>query len=96
MITPLEQLTQPLKLRPLVVWFAQEMERVLQENDFKHGWQTMSNDSIYDRQKDELRELGLALASGHANLIINKAVDVANFCAFMAWNEHRKGVRYET
>ena len=77
-----------LKLRPLVRWWAQQMERVLRENNDKRGWQSMPNWEIYRRMTEEFSEITQAMAGYHGNLI-DELVDLANFAAFMAWNNRQ-------
>lgn len=74
--------------RPLVRWFAQQMERKLRLNDHKHGWQSMSNPSIRERIAQELDEVDAVLAFSPPSPIrlVDECADVANFLAFMAWN----------
>lgn len=87
---------KPLKLRPAVERFAQEMERVLRENDYKGSVTNVRCDVAVDRLWDEVRELDRA-AYGHVNIsstkeecgaIRKEAVDVANF-ALMVWHSAR-------
>lgn len=49
------------QVRPEVHRFALYMEHVLRENDFKGGWQSMTNEQLLARLKEEVKELGLAL-----------------------------------
>lgn len=81
-----------MKIRKAVMEFAEAMERVLRENDYKGKPEDCPLDTAVDRLWDELRELDRA-AYGHVNIdttderleeIRGEAVDVANF-ALMAW-----------
>ena len=73
-------------VRPVVQWFAQEMERVLKQNDHKSGWQDMSLTEIMARLREESLELAIEVRRNdlNAGAIVKEAVDVANFCMFMA------------
>lgn len=70
--------------RPLVRWFAGEMEKRLKENDHKSGWNHMEKWEIHQRLAEEMEELTQALA--HGGDPIQECADIANFCAFLAWN----------
>lgn len=81
-----------MKIRPIVMAFAEAMEKVLRENDYKGKPEDCPLDTAVDRLHDELRELDRE-AYGHPNIgtteeelekIRSEAVDVANF-AMMAW-----------
>ena len=79
-------------IRPELLKFAEAMEVVLQENDYKGSVTTVPCDVAVERLWDEMRELDRA-AWGHISIITQsgerkriqkEAVDVANF-ALMAW-----------
>lgn len=81
-----------MKIRPAVMRFAEEMEKILRENDYKGRPEDCPLDTAVDRMFDEVRELDRA-ACGHPNInttdeelaeIRREAVDVANF-ALMAY-----------
>lgn len=81
-----------MKIRPAVMVFAEAMEKVLRENDYKGKPEECPLDTAVDRLFDEVRELDRE-AYGHPNInttdeelekIRREAVDVANF-ALMAW-----------
>lgn len=82
-----------MKIRPCVMKFAEVMERVLRENDYKGKPEDCPLGTAVDRLFDEVRELDRE-AHGHPNIdttdeelekIRREAVDVANF-ALMAWH----------
>lgn len=86
-----------MRIRKVVMDFAEAMERVLRENDYKGKPEDCPLDTAVDRLYDELRELDKA-AHGHPNVdttseeiaeIEKEAVDVANF-ALMAWCAFRR------
>jgi hypothetical protein len=87
---------KPLKLRPAVERFAQEMERILRENDHKGSVTNLRCDVAMEGLWLEMRELDRA-SWGHVNIsttrvergaIQKEAVDVANF-ALMVWHSAR-------
>ena len=74
--------TRRLKLRPCVEWFAQQMERVLRQNDYKGGWDDMEFEDLMERlreETEELEECGL-----HTRKAVKEAADVANFAMMIA------------
>lgn len=75
-----------MKPRPEVQWFAEEMERVLQRNDHKGGWQSMGHWEIHQRISEEFGEVTRTLAGAEGGSLLDELVDVANFCMFMADN----------
>lgn len=83
--------------RSVVQWFAQEMERKLQENDYKGGWQGESPFRFANRIHDEWGELADALFRFHtkpsnADAVIAECADIANF-ALMIADIVRQGVK---
>lgn len=81
---------QSLVERPLVRWFAQQMERVLRENDHKQGCDKMDHWEIHWRISEEYEELTQVLSGARDGNAIDEAVDVANFCAFLAYNLYQR------
>jgi NTP pyrophosphatase (non-canonical NTP hydrolase) len=71
-------------LRPPVAWFANEMERQLQANDHKTGWDHMAARQLLNRLKQETIELERAIESGKN--VAEEAADVANFAMMIADN----------
>ena len=88
-----QQIDALLSPRPLVSWWAQQMERVLRRNDFKRGWEQMRHWAIHKRLVLELEELTQALAGTSDANLIDELVDISNYCAFMAWNLTHSEVR---
>lgn len=71
-----------LKLRPCLEWFAQQMEHVLRQNDYKGGWDDMAFEDLMERLREETEELeGCGL---HTCKAVKEAVDVANFAMMIA------------
>jgi NTP pyrophosphatase (non-canonical NTP hydrolase) len=74
-------------IRPEVKWFSGQMEQVLQENDYKSGWENCSKLWLYWRVLGETEELRNALyptSKADPELIIKECVDVANFAMMIA------------
>ena len=76
-----------------VMWFASEMCSVLDsdKNRYKGGWEDMSNEEILKRIDNEVAELKQVCScrvrdDRHRRRLIREAVDVANFCMFIADN----------
>lgn len=79
------------ELRPQLAWFAEEMEKVLQANDHKGGWEDMTPWEIHWRIAEEFEEVTQALGRGSPNYeIVKELCDVACLCMFMADNVHRE------
>ncbi len=79
-------------LRAEVIAFAVAMETKLRLNDFKGGWQDMSEGDLVERIQDELQELELAVVrSEPAEVVLSEAADVANIAMFIADNNQRLG-----
>lgn len=78
-------------IRDSVTQFAELMERVLRENDFKGGWERITPAQLINRLVDELDELVDAIHAGRTNDVIKEAVDVANFAMMLADNASKTG-----
>jgi hypothetical protein len=85
----------PIELRPVVLWFAQQMELRLRENDHKGGWHEMDPSNLVMRAQDELSELEDAVdehpmddddpENADANAAcIREAADIANMVLMVA------------
>jgi hypothetical protein len=79
-VTPRKELTA----------FARAMEKVLRQNDWKHGWENDSVKALVDRIWDEIREMEVAMSNYQKNCALpedaqKELVDIANFC-MMAWD----------
>jgi hypothetical protein len=78
--------------RPAVVWFAEQMERQLQKNDHKGGWDGCTLDYLFERMAEERVELEKAvkkLSYPDRSLVdvanvIREAADVSNFSMMIA------------
>jgi len=74
--------------RPEVQRFAVLMEQVLQKNDRKGGWKKMDDTDILRRIHQEILELDQEILRSSTKVdreaAIKEAVDVANFCMFLA------------
>jgi hypothetical protein len=67
-------------LRPVVQWFAEQMELQLRANDHKGGWAGDSTESLLDRLDEEVAELRECSSKRE----IEEAADVANFAMMIA------------
>lgn len=73
-----------IQIRPAVLWFAEQMEAKLRENDHKGGWDACDIRYLRDRLREECVELEMSLdASTNANSI-REAADVGNFAMMIA------------
>ena len=80
-------------VRPAILKFAIEMERVLKENDHKTGWEDCDFGYLLERLREEVEELyecfdysaGSRLLT-QKEFIIKECVDVANYCMMIADN----------
>ena len=77
---------QGVVLRPVVKWFAEQMELALIKNDHKSGWLNDDWDELYDRIKDEMKELKKECEkfTKDDDKIIAEAADIANFAMMIA------------
>lgn len=80
------------KLRKPVLWFAEQMEGVLQDNEYKRGWQGMELQFLARRIGGELAELyhELTLPLGPDEAIIRECCGIANFAMMLADNVRLK------
>lgn len=76
--------TKP-KLRKEVKWFANLMEEVLKENDYKSGWKKIANSELVLRLLQEVGELIEALIN-EDDFIEYESADVANIAMMIADN----------
>jgi len=77
-----------MKRRQAVELFADAMERELQANEHKGGWQGCDKDYLIMRLREETRELIVVLRDpeGTLDTITAEAADVANFAMMIADN----------
>lgn len=78
----LEQAKKPepmAPLRPQLATFAAAMEATLKANDHKGGWSSMTEQWLWLRLADEVRELEVETRKPDAIRMMREAVDVANF-----------------
>lgn len=59
--------------------FAEEMEIVLKENDYKGGWQDCTIEYLEKRLKEEITEYFMSKDNKKKELI-----DISNFCMMLA------------
>lgn len=77
-----------MKRREAVERFADEMERRLQANDHKGGWQSERKGYLLSRLREEVEELYDAMVVSEADGagVTAEAADVANFAMMIADN----------
>jgi len=78
-------------MRPILKWFAGEMEKKLRENDHKGGWNSCDVDWLVSRMTEELQELDDVVQQyrqGFASReeVRRECADVANFAMMIADN----------
>jgi NTP pyrophosphatase (non-canonical NTP hydrolase) len=76
------------EIRPEVLAFAQAMENVLRQNDYKGGWKDNDRKNIVylmRRLYQEIGEVEVALQDEDNVQTRRELVDVANFC-MMLWD----------
>lgn len=73
-------------MRKQVEWFAEQMEKTLQRNDRKGGWDECDYEYLIQRLEEEVEELreleGNPDVKG--NDIIRECTDIANFAMMIA------------
>jgi hypothetical protein len=70
--------------REQVQWFAEQMEKKLQENDRKGGWENCSPGYLMRRLREEYQELLGLMIPQDREKIIREAADIANFAMMIA------------
>lgn len=83
-------------MRKEVKRFAEEMEKVLKQNDYKSGFQSLPYEYLYKRLLEEVKELFEGIYGTHpttftqsseevrAEDIVKECVDIANFAMMIA------------
>lgn len=74
-------------MREEVKWFAEQMEGILQQNDYKRGWKGCSMEYLYYRLVGEVGELfnKLAFKEEYKNPeLLRETIDIANFAMMIA------------
>ncbi|UOF80423.1 triphosphate pyrophosphohydrolase mazG-like domain protein [Caudoviricetes sp.] len=90
-VPPAKEDTGNQTLRPVVSWFAEEMEKRLTKNDHKPGWDSDSFEALFKRLNDEALELEMAYYGGSPDdEFIQEAADIANFAMMIADNASKK------
>lgn len=87
------RVTRPVEVRDSVGSFAEEMERILRENDHKGGWGGCTNGYLLSRLIEEVAELsGWMYGKGEPSDSLSiiqagkEAIDVANFAMMLREN----------
>jgi len=80
------------EIRPVVLQFASEMERVLKLNDHKGGWQECDVEYLRHRLVEEMGEYFRSIEAFTTSSKIQQKelVDIANF-AMMLWDRGENG-----
>ena len=78
------------EVRPCVVKFAAEMERILKQNDYKGGWGDCDPQYLQARLVEEVGEYFALVAKGSPSNYTSERfqkelLDIANFC-MMLWS----------
>lgn len=83
-------------MRKEVKWFAEQMEKILKENDGKGGWQQEDLSYLFESLRAEVGELRVKLPPyGDVESVkdrkgtIKECVDLANFAMMIADNVKR-------
>lgn len=73
-------------VRKEVKGFAEQMEKVLQANDYKGGWRNCTIEDLYARLLDEISELQSEInyREQDVNAIAQECIDIANFAMMIA------------
>lgn len=67
-------------MRKELVDFANQMESILKENDFKGGWDNMTVHELLERLHEEVLEFEVELDANRPYNAAQEIIDVANFC----------------
>lgn len=78
-----------MKLREALVFFSEEMEKELKNNEFRGDWRECSPSDMMVRLWDEVYDLDdevekLCDGVGDKKAVLKEAVDVANYAMFVA------------
>ena len=84
-----------IELRPIVKWFAEQMELQLRANDWKGGWDDCPLAYLNGRLREETVELKWAIfppSEADREQVAHEAADVANFAMMIADIVDRRGL----
>ena len=85
-----------LQIRPVIHWFAVEMERKLRANDGRKGdWRNVQTNELLDGLRSELRELVNMAYTGRVEDIVSECADVANYAMMIADRAMRRKTKEE-
>lgn len=79
-----------MKLRPALLRFAEEQERILANNDHKNHWSDMNYYYLVECVGDELDELKNAMMDQDLETAQGECCDIANF-AMMIYDNIERG-----
>lgn len=72
-------------VRPVVRWFAHQMELKLRANDHKNNKRSYNPSALMERLKQESKELEAAIGAGQSyGVLMTEAADIANFAMMIA------------
>ena len=87
-------MSEPIRLRPELQWFAEQMELRLRANDYKGGWEASPLAYLNGRLREEMNELDrevFPLSEADPKRVTHEAADVANFAMMIADRARRQG-----
>jgi inorganic triphosphatase YgiF len=78
-----------IELRDELKWFAEQMEKVLRDNDWKVNWKLVDFGELYERFYKDARLMMSEWINedyweNYEDIIIAECVDVANYCMMIA------------
>lgn len=73
--------------------FTVHMKHKLLMTRHREHWSTLDTDTLFDRLREELEELRMAIVHDDRKSIISEAADVANFAMMIADNAQWAGTR---
>ncbi len=73
--------------------FTTHMKHKLLMTRHRTHWSTLDTDLLFDRLREELEELRMAIVHDNRKEIVREAADVANFAMFIADNAQWAGTR---
>ena len=88
-----EELSEYQKLRPEVLWFAQQSEKQLRKHDGTkgiQGWKDLSSAELENRMRHKFTDVRFALFNNSPQGIIDEATHLANYTMMLADNARRK------
>lgn len=78
-----------------LIWFAGEMEKRLEANDHKTGWQFATLQYLSMRLTQERKELERAIKNKDIKNVVEECADIANFAMMIADNVNEDSYNWE-